>query len=96
MKEITQKDNFLLQIQLFFINRGWKDNDAFMFTLILSLFIFSLFITFVFGGGFYLIGLETAEQNIKVSFILNSLFFILSSGIYIIHKFEKKGKKNGN
>ena len=90
MKETIQKDNFLLQIQLFFINRGWKDNDAFMFTLILSLFIFSLFITFVVGGGSYLIGLETAEQNVKVSFILNSLFFILSSGIYIIHKFEKK------
>jgi len=90
-----EKDNFALRIQEYFIDKGWENVNAMMITLIGSVFIFSMFLTFILGGGSYLLGLEGAEETVKLTFIVSSFLFFLTLGMFIINLFNK-GEKNGN
>lgn len=83
-------DNFAMRIQKNLEKRGVAPVSAMMITLIGLTFLFTLIITIVFGGGSYLLELESAKENLNLSLLINGFFTILLTGSIILSFFEDR------
>ena len=83
-------DNFAMRIQKNLEKRGIGSVSAMMITLIGLTLIFTLIITIIFGGGSYLLELESAKENLNLSLLINVIFIIFLTGSIILSFFEDK------